>query len=37
MVPRFLLHDPSDISIEGVSDKEKFSMWGGMLEGYRRC
>jgi hypothetical protein len=37
MVARFLLHDPSDMSIRGVSGKSKFCIWGGMLEGYRHC
>jgi hypothetical protein len=32
MVSRFLLHDPSDISIRGVSGNKKLSIWGGMLE-----
>ncbi len=36
MVPRFPMHDAADMSIGGVSGKRKFSMWGGMLEGYRR-
>jgi hypothetical protein len=36
MVPRFLLHDATDMSAVGVSGKRKFSMWGGMLEGYCR-
>jgi hypothetical protein len=35
MVPRFLLHDSTDISIGGVSGKRKFSLWGRMLAGYR--
>ncbi len=37
MVPRFLLQDVADMSIRGVSGKRKFSLRGGMLEGYRRC
>jgi hypothetical protein len=37
MVSRFLLHDPSDMSIGGVSGKRKLSIWGGMLEGQRHC
>jgi hypothetical protein len=37
MVARFLLHDPSDMSIGGVGGKRKFSIWHGMLEGHRRC
>ncbi len=37
MVGRFLLHDPYDMSIRGVSGKRKFCIWVGMLEGYRRC
>jgi hypothetical protein len=36
MVPWFLLHDAADMSIGGVSGKRKFSLWGGMLEGYCR-
>ncbi len=35
IVPWFLLHDIADMSIGGVSDKRKLSLWGGMLEGYR--
>ncbi len=37
MVARFLLYDPSNMSIGGVSGKRKFSIWGGMLEGHCRC
>jgi hypothetical protein len=36
-VARFLLHDPSDMSIKGVSGKRKFCIWGGMLEEQRLC
>ncbi len=36
MVPRFLLHDTTDMSIGGISGKRKLSLWGGMLEGYHR-
>jgi hypothetical protein len=36
MVPRFLLHDLSDIGIRGVSGKGKLSIWGGGLEWHRR-
>jgi hypothetical protein len=37
MVSRFLLHDPSDMSIGGISGKRKLNIWGGMLEGHRHC
>jgi hypothetical protein len=37
MVFRFLLHDPSDMGIGGVSGKRKLSSWGGVLEGHCRC
>ncbi len=37
MVARLLLHDPSNMSIGGVSGKRKFCIWVGMLEGYSRC
>jgi hypothetical protein len=36
MVSRFLLHDPSDMSIRGVSGERKFSVWGRVLEWHRR-
>jgi hypothetical protein len=32
MVSRFLLHDPSDIGIGGVSGEGKFRVWGRVLE-----
>jgi hypothetical protein len=35
MVPRFLLKNIADKPIGGLSGKRKFSLWGGMLEGYR--
>jgi hypothetical protein len=37
MVSRFLLHDPSDMSIGGVSGERKSGIWGRMLEWHRRC
>ncbi len=37
IVSRFLLHDPSEMGIKGISGKRKFSCWGGMLEWHRRC
>ncbi len=36
LVSRFLLHDPSDMGIGGVSGKVKLSIWCGMLEWHRR-
>ncbi len=38
MVPRFLLYDPSDMSIEGIRGKGKFSIWGGLCSAAtKRC
>jgi hypothetical protein len=31
----FLLHDPSDVGIEGISGKRKFSIGGRVLKGHR--
>jgi hypothetical protein len=36
MISRFLLHDPSDMSIGGVSDERKLSIWGRVLEWHCR-
>ncbi len=36
MVFGFLLHDPSDMSIGGVSGKRKLSIWGRVLKWHRR-
>jgi hypothetical protein len=36
MVSRFLLHDPSDMGIGGISGKRKLSGWGGNLK-WHRC
>jgi hypothetical protein len=36
MVSGFLLHDPSDMGIGGVSGKGKLSIWGGVLEWHHR-
>jgi hypothetical protein len=37
MILGFLLHDPSDVSIGGVSGEKKFSIWGRVLKWHRRC
>jgi hypothetical protein len=37
MISRFLLHDPSDMGIGGVSGKRKLRGWGGVLEGHHCC
>ncbi len=36
MVFGFLLHDPSDVGIGGVSDQRKLSMGGRVLKWHRR-
>jgi hypothetical protein len=36
MVSRFLLHDPSNMSIGGVSGERKLSIWGRVLEWHSR-